>query len=197
MGRWRLLIFASAPMLLAIKSAQWAPLLYAGLLLPWLAPFAICKPTLGMPVLAQYRSRNVWIAVFLAVAFSLALMPSWPLRWLSQTRDYGGFVPLLSLPLGPVLLLAALRWRDPASRWLLLMAIVPQHVLFYDQLLLLAVARTRRELLWLLVCGWAGLLGALAAWSTLLTPWAQHVILACCYLPALAVVVYRRIPVTR
>ena len=196
MGRWRLLIFASAPMLMAIKSAQWSPLLYAALLLPWLSPLAVCKPTLGAPVLLWRRSSLAWLDAALLVLLSLLLMPSWPWRWLAQTGDYGGFVPLLSLPLGPGLLLALLRWRDERARWLLLLACVPQHVLFYDQLLVLAVARSRGELLWLVLCGWVGLLGALTAWHTLLTPWTQHVILTCCYLPALMVVL-RPTPIHR
>jgi hypothetical protein len=43
------------------------------------------------------------------------------------------------------MLLAALRWRRPEARWLLLLSVVPQSPNFYDQLLLAAVCLTRRE----------------------------------------------------
>jgi len=46
---------------------------------------------------------------------------------------------------GPVLLLALLRWRRPEARLLLALAIVPQSILFYDQLLLWLVPATMRQ----------------------------------------------------
>lgn len=44
---WHLLVFLSAPFLLATKSIQWSPLVYAMLLLPALSPLWVIKPTIG------------------------------------------------------------------------------------------------------------------------------------------------------
>ncbi len=95
---WRLLLFCSAPFLMAVKTAQWAPLFLAMLYLPILVPLAVVKPTLGLPVVAK---RLTWLragAALLLVAASLVLLPAWPWRWYSQLQGFGGFVPLLTPP---------------------------------------------------------------------------------------------------
>lgn len=54
-------------------------------------------------------------------------------------------LPLLLRPFGWMLLLALLRWRDPAAHLLLALAAVPQAASFADSVLLLLVARTWGE----------------------------------------------------
>jgi hypothetical protein len=91
-------------------------------------------------------------------------------------------------------LIAVLWWRDRDARLLAVMAIAPQLPLFYDQLLVQTVARSRTEL-WVLVgASWIGGL----AWAFQGSPNAGHerpatlLILLTIYLPALAVTGWRR-----
>jgi hypothetical protein len=94
---------------------------------------------------------------------------------------------------GVVLLAAFIWWRDPDARLLGVMAIAPQLPLFYDQLLVQAAARTRREVLVLVGASWVGGL----TWAFQGSPNAGTqreptlLILLSIYLPALAIVAWR------
>lgn len=151
---WRLLVFASAPYYMAIKSIQWSPLLFATLLLPILMPVTLCKPTVGLVVAVQRMTRNRLIACIIFGLLSLIIMPDWPLRWLPQTRAYGGFIPLFVLPLGPLLLLATMRWHTEQARHLLLLACIPQQRYLYDTLLLWYIPQTPLSMLGLTALSW-------------------------------------------
>ncbi|MBK7454710.1 MAG: hypothetical protein IPJ46_13635 [Anaerolineales bacterium] len=95
--------------------------------------------------------------------------------------------PLLVLPLGPLMLLGLLRYRDQKAWLLLLMAAMPQRVL-YDQLALLLIAGNRSEILILIFCSWASLPALLifGGWINLPGGW-QLWILLTLYLPALGI----------
>lgn len=185
---WRLLTFVSAPYLMAVKTAQWSPLFFALLLLPALTPLTLVKPTLALPILLEtgVTMRRVLGAALLLIT-SLLIMPLWPLRWLSQTTSYAGFVPLLTLPFGGLLLLAAWRWRDPRARFLLAMACVPQHRMLYDQLLLWHLPRSRREMLFLSTLSWGACFLAL---TILDFRYGDVLAVLWIYLPALGLVLY-------
>src|SRR4030095_3502455 len=136
--------------------------------------------------------RGIGVAVAVG-ALSLAIYPTWPLVWLKQTAGYKGAVPpMFSLPLGPVMLLALLRWRSRRAWLLFLMALMPQRVV-YDQLVLLFVASTWRQLAFLVVTSWLTMPALIhfGGWNTLPGGW-QTWILATLYLPALLVVLTRK-----
>ena len=48
---------------------------------------------------------------------------------------------------GPLLLLSVMRWRRPEGRLLLAMSLLPQNMLFYDQLLLWLIPKTRNQIM--------------------------------------------------
>jgi hypothetical protein len=152
---FRLPLFVSAPFLVAAALAQWSPLMLAGALLPAVSWLWACKPNLGISL---FVSRPSWwklagIAVF-GLA-SLLVLPGWPLDWRAVffTPTYHR-PPLLLGPFGLLLLLALLRWRDPAARLLLAMALLPQSLWFADQLVLWAVPRSRSQVWLLTVLSW-------------------------------------------
>ena len=134
--------------------------------------------------------------VILTVALlglSLIAYPRWPWVWLGQISGYQGSVPpLFVLPLGPFLLLALLRWRDRRAWLVALMALMPQRVV-YDQIPLLLVASTWRELLFLVGASWLTLPALLyfGGWQSLAGGW-QLWIIATLYIPALLVVLRSR-----
>ncbi|MBK9712343.1 MAG: hypothetical protein IPO81_13640 [Kouleothrix sp.] len=129
---WRLCVMLSAPFVTSAVFTQWSPLIMAAAFVPALAPLlALIKPQVALPVALMRRPSAGGIVLALAVlALSLLLMPSWPLRWLGMLGDFERMIPLITLPFGPLLLLAALRWRNERARLLLLMAIMPQRAIY-------------------------------------------------------------------
>jgi hypothetical protein len=99
--------------------------------------------------------------------------------------------PLLSLPLGPLLLLALLRFRERRTWFFLAMALMPQRVA-YDQLALFLLARSRKELIFQIACSWLTLTAILFfdGWTKLPGGWQSWIIMTL-YVPALVVVLRR------
>jgi hypothetical protein len=150
-GYARLPLLASVPFLNAVIWPQWAPLIAAAALLPGTMPLALAKPSIG---LAAFAARGTWrnAALCAAVlAFSLLILPSWPLDWLAAVRRHGGLIPLLYLP-GPLVLVALVRWRDWRGRLLAVLAVVPQ--ISYDSLLAWLVPQTFRQSAALTLLSW-------------------------------------------
>jgi hypothetical protein len=153
LGYWRLAMFVSAPIFQVLWSPQWSPLVTAAALTPPLLGILACKPQFALPLIGYQRSRRaVLVGVLVALvvaAISLVIEPEWPARWIAVLRSAPVVsqyrVPMLSA-WAPLLLLPALRWRRPEARLLLGMALVPQNMFFYDQLPLLLIPETRREL---------------------------------------------------
>jgi hypothetical protein len=95
---------------------------------------------------------------------------------------------------GLVLLLSALRWRAREGRLLLASAVVPQLLLFADQLPLWLVARTRQELVAMTACSQVGFVlwySSLREGDLFVLKAAPYV-LAFVYLPALVIVLRQR-----
>lgn len=182
---WKLTLFCSAPYVMAVSLAQWSPLIFAALLFPALLPLIAVKPTLGLAVVSVAKLSRWGVALTaLLIGASLVISPDWPWRWYPLTRSYYGFVPLLTLP-GQLLILALVHWRDVRARFLLTLAIVPQQVFFYDQLLLWHIPRSRRQMLVLTTFSWIALVGALGIWDFRSGSWLAVSLM---YLPALVMV---------
>jgi hypothetical protein len=143
-------LFFSTPFIFAAAAAQWSPFLMAVSLVPALSGLLIAKPNLGA---ALFLSRPTWHGIvggLLLAAVSFLVLPGWLGDWLGTFSGEGTVFhrpPILFTFFGPVLLLAALRWRRPEGRLLLLMACMPQFPFFYDQLPLWLVPQSRREAL--------------------------------------------------
>jgi hypothetical protein len=146
-GIERLPLVLSASFLLSLSLGQWSPLLVAAALLPWLSPVIVAKPNLAVGVWAA--RPLVWTALgaLALIVVSLVILPAWPREWLANLSSREEkFIPALR-PGGIALALAALALRRPEGRLLLGMSIVPQALLFYDQLLLWLIPRTLRQAL--------------------------------------------------
>lgn len=160
-----LLLFASAPAVVAWSWAQWSPLLLIQGLTATSVLVGLAKPQLAI---AMFALRPNWRGAGIAVLVLLATViwrPHWPAEWLRGIMGFQAgsheYRSALFVPGGFMLLAAALRWRDPRARMILALAIIPIRPTFYDQLCLGLVADTpRRQVAWVL-CSWAGL----AAWE--------------------------------
>jgi len=132
----------SANFLNAVIQGQWSPLLVAAAVLPALSWLLAAKPSIGAALFAAFPSRRAVIGGLALLAISLALSPTWPLRWLESARVSVHMSPIAS-PGGFILLLALLRWRTPEARLLVGLACVPQIIGLYDTLPLFLIPKTR------------------------------------------------------
>ena len=148
----RLLIFLAYPYWAALMTAQWIPLIMCAAFFPLALVFCIAKPQIGTPVAMTHLSRTGLIAAAVVLLASFAIRPRWLMEWISLLHGYQHFVPLLIVP-GPLLALAAWRWRDRDARFLFLACILPQRW-FYDSFVLWLIPKTRRSILATVACSW-------------------------------------------
>jgi len=185
-GYARLPVLLSVPFCNALIWPQWAPLIAAVVLLPSLLPLVLAKPSIGM---AAFAARPSWRGVMASVvvfAVSLAVLPTWPLDWLAAVRQHAAVSPLFNFG-GPLLLLAAVRWRNWQARLLLALAFAPQ--LSYDVLPVLLVPRTFKQHLVLSICSWLSVLVWPYAVGLHRNDWMNWQIIWL-YLPALVMVLW-------
>jgi hypothetical protein len=149
-GQWPVLL--SGAMRSSVSLVQFTPFLACAAVTPWFGWAIACKPQSGLAVLASVRTRyHAAVACGVAGALVLASFiaaPGWLAGWLEAISGAHYLKPWLMRPGGVVLLLAALRWRRPEARWLLVTACIPSTANIYEALPLLVLgAWTRKELL--------------------------------------------------
>ncbi|HEY1013632.1 MAG TPA: hypothetical protein VGE07_13055 [Herpetosiphonaceae bacterium] len=153
-----LMVFTGPSYWVAFIMLQWGPLLTAAAFLPALFfPLALLKPNLGVPVALvnfTWRRALVWAGLLL---LTLLVLPTWPLDWLDNLKANQHTIPLLLFP-GFLLALSAVRWRDKEGRLFMLLCLLPQRLIIYDEIILWAVAKTFRERALLSIAGWATVL---------------------------------------
>lgn len=190
-GLWRLHFLLSGPFLVALSLGQFVPFIMVAALLPTWGVLALLKPSLGIAALTRHMSLRAGLACGLVLAVSIAVPPTWFLDWLrGGSASIQHVAPVTLVWGGPLLLLSALRWRTPSGRMLLMMALVPQSMFFYDLLMLWLIPRTRRESLVLSLTSCIGVI-AWRTWSAWFqAPYyflAQPFAMLFCYLPALVI----------
>jgi hypothetical protein len=155
-------IFFSASFITAVQSSQWSPLMAAAFLTPALGFALICKPSLGSAIAVSTSSRKS-IVVFLIggaalTALSFVVLPGWLGEWVRAVKTGTELNPPISRGPGFLIALAILRWRQPEARLLLAVACVPQTSSWYETLLPMLAARTKREMQFMVACSGAGYL---------------------------------------
>lgn len=191
----RLPVFLSPSFYIAAMVAQWSPLLLAALFLPWLMPLGIVKPNLFVGAVAHSgMKRSQLAAIILIVGASLVILPSWPIDWLGNLRQQHHLPAILTIP-GLALIPALLFVRQRNARLILALAIIPQLLFWYDQLLLWAIPRTLAQSIFLTTAAWVGY----GAWLlrhqgepiNVIVPSAAPWVVAFTFLPAFALVVWQ------
>lgn len=153
---WRLMVFLSINFAFALVFTQWSPLIFASWFIPILAPtMALVKPQTAIPVALNKLTKKGVILAGILLAITLIIYPTWPLRWFEMTIRYPSqsLIPIRTLPFGPLLLLAALFWKKPEGRLLLLSAFLPTRGA-YDMLVLWAIPKTPGQMLFIFVIPW-------------------------------------------
>jgi hypothetical protein len=184
----------SAGTVSALVQGQWSPYLTAAIAWPLFAGIWAAKPTLGLALFAAAPSWPALVVGAALTAIGFLLVPSWPQDWLRALRA-SEHVPLIFRPGGFVLLLAALRWKQPEARLLTLLACVPQTTALYETVPLFLIPRTRWEGYGLAclsyVAAFAGALvvprtAGMSLEDTIVGRW--PFVLVCLYLPVLLMV---------
>ncbi|MGQ9550739.1 MAG: hypothetical protein ACUVWS_19165 [Roseiflexus sp.] len=152
---WRLLVFLSFPYIYALMFAQWSPLIAACWFFPVLAPLLVLvKPNIALPIALNRLTRRGVMLAGGVLLVSLMIYPSWPWRWLEMTGQYDRIVPLLTLPFGPLLVLALARWRDDRARLLAAMSVLPFRGV-YDLMALWLIPRSIHQAFLLVMLSWS------------------------------------------
>jgi len=166
-GWHRLPLFASAAFIDSVMTAQWSIIMAAAVFIPWLGFFAVAKPQIGIPVVCGSRSSRSlsWAVsgIMIAMIGSFVLFPSWMSEWIPILGDASHILSPLGQAGGFVVLLLLARWRRPEAWMVILLAALPQTLMWYSVLILLAVADTYREACFLSLVSTSGyVLGNLA-----------------------------------
>ncbi len=200
-GFHRLLAFASVPFIYCFTGSQLTPIMMAGALTPAIGGVLAIKPTIGLALFMGWPNRKAVIGGCVLLLASFAFVPRWPVEWFHAATARSGTEANYEIPLllvgGPLLLLAASRWRRPEARLLLGMALVPQSFFFYDQFPLALVPQSRREHL---TFGVLSVVALVSCWFLLpakevslaqTTHTVATVCLLCLFLPCLAMILAR------
>lgn len=182
---WRFLIFLTTPYILAFCLHQFSVLMAAIYLLPSLLPLTLVKPQGGIPIILVHltKRRLLWIVGF--VLITVLIYPAWPLAWWHYAKNYDGIIPLLLLPLGPLMVVALLKWREKDTAFLFLMACMPQRVM-YDIVPLYLLPKSFRQMAILCILSWATFIPLLFMVKDWWFPEQQvRYSLIACYLPLL------------
>jgi len=191
-----LVVFMSAPFLYAVALSQWSPLLTGAALVPWAGWLLVCKPTISLALFAAFPRMSAAAGVAILVATSVILWPGWVHEWWLALADAPNAIAPLTLPGGPLLLLALFKWKRPEARLLAALACVPHTTLAYEAVPLFLVPRSWNEA-WIL---WAGTFVAFIG-HELTGPYASQFawvrasgiwLVACAYFPCLVMVLRRR-----
>jgi hypothetical protein len=148
-GWHRLPMLASAAFIDSTLGAQWSSLLVAGVFLPALCFVASAKPQVGVGVIGASASRRA-LAIAAAGAIALAvpafvLLPRWFSEWIDLVRAATHLKAALFQPGGFLILIVLARWKRPEAWAILLISAIPQTLMWYSFLILIAFGRTYRE----------------------------------------------------
>ena len=148
-----LLIFTSGTYWAAFIWQQYSVFIAAVMLIPILLPLVLIKPQIGLPVILTNFTRKRLIGCVVFILLTFLVYPRWLLDWYERSSHYNGVIPLLTLPLGPLLLLLLLKWRDKNALFLFLMACIPQRTIM-DTFALYLLPQTTRSLVLLCLLSW-------------------------------------------
>jgi hypothetical protein len=159
---------ASGAGFMTLSLAQWSGLTAAAVLAPALGLVAAAKPNTHLAVVASYRTvRDVALGLgsgLVLFLVSFAVQPGWVADWREALRNAPTLRPLAFELWGWLLLIALIKWKRPAARWLLATFFLPGTPIVYAALPLFAFRWSFRTTLVL------ALLSHVAMWPALLAP---------------------------
>jgi hypothetical protein len=137
-----LVALVSLPGLMTLQTSQWSLLLTGAALMPWVGWLLIAKPTIGLALFAAFPRWKTAIGCTLLLALSLLIWPGWVADWLRTFASAPHVVPPITRRVGPLVLLALLKWRRADARLLLALACVPQTTVPYETIPLFLIPQS-------------------------------------------------------
>jgi hypothetical protein len=140
-----LVALVSLPALMALQTSQWSLVLTGAALLPASGWLLAAKPTVGAAlfVASPHWKTAIGCAVLLIVSF--AVWPGWVVHWRATFETAPHVVAPIMRTGGPLLLLAALKWRRAEARLLLALACVPHTTSLYETIPLFLIPQSWLE----------------------------------------------------
>jgi hypothetical protein len=190
-----LVALVSLPALMALQTSQWSLLLTGAAVVPVAGWLLIAKPTLGLALFAAFPNWRTAIGCAVLLIVSLAISPGWAADWRATFASVPHVVPPIVRAGGPLVLLAALKWKRPEARLLLALACVPHTTALYETIPLFLIPQSWPQAwgLWTLaVLAYAGQ-AASGPYESQLAYWAGGAqwIVWLMYLPCLGMVLCR------
>ena len=198
-GLHRAWLCGSMSFFIAMRFGQWSPLIAAAFILPWLGAVLVAKPNLGLPVFVAQASVTMAAACVILLVVPTMAAPWWVADWMQNVAKEMGQTAPHPAPVtmfggaGAVLLVALLRWRSPDARLLVTLACLPQLPYWADQLPVLLAAKTRREVIGMVLVSLVGML----VWLTFCVgrgdpvDTMRPISVLCTYVPALFLILRR------
>jgi hypothetical protein len=137
-----------------VQMSQWSALLTGAALVNGFGFLLASKPTVGLALLVAFWNRITLTGCALFVAVSVLLLPSWPFDWIKALPSATHTRAPVTLLAGPLILLAAVKWREPRARLLLALGAVPHTTELYEALPLFLVPSTHRQAISLAALTW-------------------------------------------
>lgn len=187
-----LLVFTTSFYWMALENCQWSPLITAVMFLPWLSFILLAKPNLGILGMLVNPTRCLVLVCGVAGILSLFIWPWWFGNWWHAVTVYGHNAHKSPVTILPLLLLLLVTWRSMEGRLSLAMIVLPQNLIFYDQLPLWLVTKSTRERIILVILTWVGFLG----WLNVSGPYASRAawwIVIFVYVPVLLLLLLPRL----
>jgi hypothetical protein len=181
--------------LMTLQTSQWSLLLTGAALVPGFGWLLIAKPTIGFALFAAFPRWKTAIGCAVLFILSILVWPGWIAEWRATLGSAPHVVPPITRTVGPLVLLALLKWRRADARLLLALACVPHTTAAYETIPLFLIPQT-----WTQAWGlWAlALLAYAAQWAsgpylTQAAYWASGAewIVALLYLPCLGMILRR------
>ncbi len=85
-----------------VRLSQWPGLMIGGALLPVWGFVLACKPTIGAALWLAFPSKRALVGSVVLLVLSIALLPTWPERWLGLLSEGVHFKPPVMFWGGPV-----------------------------------------------------------------------------------------------
>ena len=180
---------------MTLQTSQWSLLLTGAALVPGFGWLLIAKPTIGLALFAAFPRWKTAIGCIVLFILSTLIWPGWIAQWRATLASAPHVVPPITRRVGPLVLLALLKWKRADARLLLALACVPHTTAPYETIPLFLIPQTWTQAwgLWTLA-----LLAYVAQWmtgpySSQAAYWASGAewIVALLYIPCLGMVLCR------
>lgn len=191
-----LVALISLPALMTLQTSQWSLLLTGAAFLPALGWLLIAKPTIGAALFTAFPDWKTAAGCTALLIVSFVVWPGWVRDWRATFASAPHVVAPVLRAGGPIVLLAALKWRRPEARLLLALACVPHTTSPYETIPLFLIPQSWLEAwaLWLLsLAAYAGQHWVSGPYDSQLAYWTSGArwIVWTMYIPCLAMVLRR------